>query len=411
VVPTRARPPKAPDDPTEPSGGRADARRDLYLLAAASAVAMVGWSMLTLLVPLLALRFGTGAAGLGLRVAGASLLPLIAAVPIGTYVDRWGARGVAVVGFLGSTLALLPMAVAPSLVWLVVAFVVGSALQNAFIIGAQALIASLGAAGRSRESAYGWWTTAMAGGHVVGPIVAGVLLDAYGPGPAFAAVAASTATALGLMLCLRVRGRSETVVPPFRWSAGVAFLRDRTVGIAILTSSAAVWAMTIHATFLPAHLESLAMSAATIGLLLSLRSVAAVAVRPFMPQLVALLGGRERTVVYTLVALALGLAGVVWSPSPLAIGLWMVLFGLGHGLSQPISMVMVADRVAPRERGTALGVRLMLNRLAQVLAPVAFAVFADRSGLAPMFVVHAALVGVAAAVLAVRVRRPAAAGD
>jgi MFS family permease len=301
--------------------------------------------------------------------------------------------------------------VAPSLLWLIVAFVVGSALQNAFIIGAQALIAALGSAGRSREAAYGWWTTAMAGGHVVGPVVGGVLLDAYGAGPAFAAVAAMTGTALLLLLGLRTRARSETVVPPFRWSAGVALLRDRTVGIAILTSSAAVWAMTIHATYLPVHLETLAMSAATIGVLLSLRSVAAVIVRPIMPQLVAWLGGRERTVVYTLVALAAGLAGVVWSPSPWAIGLWMVLFGMGHGLSQPVSMVMVADRVSRRERGSALGVRLMLNRLAQVLAPVSLAFLADRAGLGPMFVAHAALVGVAAAVLAVRVRRPAKAPD
>jgi MFS family permease len=408
VVPTRARAPTTFDAPSDPPPPDPGARRDLTLLAAASAVATVGWSMLTLLVPLLALRFGTGAGGLGLIVAGASLLPLVSAVPIGTYVDRWGARRVALVGFLGTTLALLPMAVAPSLLWLVVAFVVGSALQNAFIIGAQALIAALGAAGRSREAAYGWWTTAMAAGQVVGPIVAGLVLDAYGAGPAFFGVAAMNATALLLMLGLRTRGRSETVVPPFRWSAGVALLRDRTVGIAILTSSAAVWAMTIHATFLPVHLETLAMSAATIGLLLSLRSVAAVVVRPVMPQLVALLGGRERTVVYTLVALAFGLAGVVWSPSPWTIGAWMVLFGAGHGLSQPISMVMVADRVAPRERGSALGVRLMLNRFAQVLAPVAFAVVADRAGLATMFVAHAALVGGAAGVLALRVRRPAA---
>jgi MFS family permease len=411
VVPTRARSAEAPTTRPNPSGGRADARRDLYLLAAASAVAMVGWSMLTLLVPLLALRFGTGAAGLGLLVAGASLLPLISAVPIGTYVDRWGARGVAVVGFLGSTLALLPMAVAPSLVWLVVAFVVGSALQNAFIIGAQALIASLGAAGRSRESAYGWWTTAMAGGHVVGPIVAGCCSTRTVPVRPSRPSRRRPRRRFGLMLCLRTRGRSETVVPPFRWSAGVAFLRDRTVGIAILTSSAAVWAMTIHATFLPAHLESLAMSAATIGLLLSLRSVAAVAVRPFMPQLVALLGGRERTVVYTLVALALGLAGVVWSPSPLAIGLWMVLFGAGPrtvaaDLDGDGGRPGRAARARHRARGPAdaqparAGARA--GRVRGVRRP---------PGLAPMFVVHAALVGVAAAVLAVRVRRPAAALD
>lgn len=364
--------------------------------------------MLTLYVPLLALRFGLGAGGVGTLVGAAALLPLALAVPIGTYVDRWGARGVAAAGFVGTTLAMLPMAFAPSLAALALAFVVGSALQNAFIIGAQALIAAIGSEGRGREAAYGWWTTAMAGGQVVGPFVGGLVLDGVGAGAGFAAIGLVNGVAAVLLLVLRGTGRSETVVPPFRWNSAVALLRDRTVGIAVLTSSAAVWAMTIHATFVPVLLETAAVSAATIGALLSLRSLASVAVRFGMPRWVALLGGRERTVVYTLVALAAGLAGVAWSSSLWALALWVVLFGAGHGLSQPISMVMVADRVAPRERGAALGVRLMLNRLAQVLAPVALAWWATGAdGSRGLFVGHAALVLVAAVFLAARVRRPA----
>jgi Na+/melibiose symporter-like transporter len=163
--------------------------------------------------------------------------------------------------------------------------------------------------------------------------------------------------------------------------------------------------MTVHVTYIPVHLGSLTMSAAMIGALLSLRSMAAVVVRPVMPRLVALLGGRDRTVTYTLIALSIGLGGVVLSPSPLVIAACMVLFGLGHGLSQPISMVMVADSVEPRARGVAMGVRLMLNRLSQVLAPVAFAVIAERAGLVPMVVTHAVLVGVAAVVLVTWTRR------
>jgi len=387
-----------------------NARRDLNLVSAASASAIVGWSMLTLLLPLLALRFGIGAGGIGLLVAAAAVLPLLLAVPIGTAVDRWGARRIMALSFAGTTVALLPMVVQPSLTWLVLAFVVGSALQNGFIIGAQALIATLGAEGRSREVAYGWWTTAMAAGQVVGPIAAGALLDRFGARPAFVGVAASLALAVAFMLAVRSRGRSETFVPPFRWRAAAKLLRDRTVGIAVLTSSTAVWAMTIHATFLPVHLESMAMSAVTIGVILSLRSAAAVVIRPVMPQVVALLGGRERTVVYTLITLAVGLAGVIVHPSPWLIGLWVVLFGAGHGLSQPISMVMVADRVAARERGVALGVRLMVNRLAQVLAPLAFVWVAGGIGLQALFLTHALLVAVAAFVLMTWTRRPAAGG-
>jgi MFS family permease len=383
------------------------ARRDLNLLSAASAAAITGWSMLTLLLPLLMLRFGVRPDGIGLLVAAAAVVPLFVAVPIGTTVDRWGARRVVLVGMAGTAVALLPMVVQPALLWLVFAFVVGSALQNGFIIGAQAMIAALGERGSGREAAYGWWTTAMAAGQVVGPLAAGLVLDGLGVRAAFVGVLAAFAAAVALMLAVRSRGRSETLVPPFRWRAAAGLLRGRTVGIAVLTSTAAVWAMTIHATFLPVHLESLAMPAATIGAILSLRSAAAVVVRPILPRVVAFLGGRERAVVYTLVALALGLAGVIASPSPWLIGLWVVLFGAGHGLSQPLSMVMVADGVAATERGAALGVRLMLNRLAQVLAPVALVGIAGSAGGLPaLFVAHAFLVSLATLVLVVWTRRP-----
>ncbi len=383
-------------------------RRDLTLLCVASATAMVGWSMVLLLVPLLALRFGASPTGVGALIAAGSIVPLVLAVPTGTFVDRWGARRVVLLGFAGSFAAMVPMAIEPSLAWLVVAYVLGNAVQNAYFIGAQALVAALGRAGKSREAAYGWWTTAMAAGQVVGPFAAGLLLDAFGPGAAFGGVAFAVAMAFALMLNVRQRGRAETVVPPFRWRTGAALVRDRTVGIAILTSSAAVWAMTVHATFLPVHLESLAVPAVAIGALLSLRAVASVAVRPVMPRVVAALGGRERTVVFTLLALALGLAGVALSPSLWVLGIWVVLFGVGGGLSQPVSMVMVADRVAPRERGTALGVRLTFNRLAQLLAPVVLTALAERSGLISLFVAHALLVGVAALALVVWVRRTGA---
>jgi hypothetical protein len=62
---------------------------------------------------------------------------------------------------------------------------------------------------------------------------------------------------------------------------------ERTVGLAMLTSSAALWAVTVQVTFLPVHLELMAVPAASIGALLSLRALVAVLVRPWMPQLPA----------------------------------------------------------------------------------------------------------------------------
>ncbi len=367
----------------------------------------MGWSMTMLLLPLLALRFGADVATIGVLVAVASLLPLVSAIPIGTYVDRWGARRLVLIGFLGSVVCLLPMLIHPTLLWLVIAFVLASAMQNAFIIGAQTLIASLGNAGRDRESAYGWWTTAMSAGQVVGPFLAGLMLDALGVRAAFAAVIVTYATAALVTFAVRTRGSNAAAPSPFRLAQGGRLLRNRTIGMAVITSSMGVWAMTAQTTFLPVHLESLSWSAATIGAVLSVRAIASVIVRPVMPQLVALLGGREHTVVITLMALAVSLAGVATIPTVVSVTLWLVLFGSGHGLSQPISMVMVADSVRASERGAALGVRMTLNRFAQVLAPLSLAWVASHWGIQAVLIGHAVIVGVMACIVTAWAFRPA----
>jgi hypothetical protein len=60
-------------------------------------------------------------------------------------------------------------------------------------------------------------------------------------------------------------------------------------------------------------------------------------------------------------------------------------------------MVMVADDVDAGERGAAMGVRMTLNRLAQVLAPVSLAWVAAHLGIQAVLLGHAAIVAVIAA--------------
>ena len=249
----------------------------------------------------------------------------------------------------------------------------------------------------------------MAVGQTLGPLLGGVLLDLFGAEIGFGSMALALVAAFALTLPMRVGGQVETTPARLRWRAARRLLGDRTVGLAMLTSSAALWAVTVQVTFLPVHLELLAVPAAAIGALLSLRSLVAVLVRPWMPRMVAALGGRERTVVLTLLAMATGLMGVAFTTSWWVLALFMMVFGAGFGLSQPVSMVMVADRVAAGERGAALGLRLTGNRLAQLLSPVALVFVAERAGLPLLFVLHGLLVlGAAAALGGLTRRRPRA---
>jgi MFS family permease len=380
-------------------------RRDLTLLCLAGISAALGYTTLGLLAPLVALRFGAGPAAVGALISAGFVLPLLLAVPAGAWADRWGARRAARLGFLAFAASTLPMALAPGWATLIVAYVVASLAHLVYIVGSQALVAELGDAGRAREAAYGWWTTSVAVGQAIGPLAGGVVLDLQGPGAGFGLMTAVMLLAFVLTLPMRATGLAETAPARFEWSTARRLLGDRTVGLAMLTSSAALWAVTVQVTFLPVHLELLAVPAASIGALLSLRALVAVLVRPWMPRLVEALGGRERTMVLTLLSMAAGLAGVAFGGSWWLLALFMVVFGAGFGLSQPVSMVTVADRVAPRERGAALGVRLTGNRLAQLVAPVALVVVAERAGLPAFFVLHGLLVLGAAVLLGAWARR------
>lgn len=385
--------------------------RDLVLLCAGSTAASVGTTMLALLVPLLGLEYGLDAVGVGVVVSGAFVLPLLLAVATGRVVDRYGAKRVLALGLAAFAVGLLPAVALPGLATLIVANVIASLGHLASVVGSQALVADLGR-GAGRTAAYGWWTTSVSLGQLVGPLIAGVTLDVLPRSVAFVPALVAVVIAVGFVSAVRATGAAREGASQALATDGSAVraIRDPVVLIAIVTSSAAVWAMVVFGTFFPLHLTDLAVPATTIGALMSLRALAAVVVRSVIVPVVAGLGGRERTVVLTLLGLGGGLLVLGASSTLAAFAAVCVLLGIAMGLSQPVSMVMVADRVAPRDRGAVLGLRLGGNRLAQLLAPVALVFMADTAGLPWLFVGHGVLVLATAVVLAALVRSHRASG-
>lgn len=388
------------------------AHRELLFLCFATTAASTATTMLMLIVPLLALEYGLGAAGIGAVVSSAFLLPLLLAVPTGRIVDRFGTHRMLISGYLVFFGALVPAALHSSLTTLVFGYVAATLGQLVSVVASQSLVAELGA-GSGRESAYGWWTTSVAAGQFIGPLLAGIALDVWSPSIVF--LAPMLSVGLAIVLAPRVRTQVEAhesvVVPPVPTSSAFGVLRDRVVLIAIATSSGALWAMTVFATYFPVLLSDLAFPAFTIGALMSLRALASVLVRPVMPQVVHLLGGRQRTVVLTLISLGLGLVALAATETLIVFAVICVVLGVSSGLSQPVSMVMVAERIPSGERGRVLGIRLMGNRLAQLVAPIALALVAEAIGLRWIFVGHGVIVIFASIGLLNLVRRTARAQD
>src|SRR5699024_1436797 len=79
----------------------------------------------------------------------------------------------------------------------------------------------------------------------------------------------------------------------------------------------------------------------------------------------------------------------------------MAVCGIAWGFVMPMTMTWVSSLVPSADKAMALSVRLMGNRLAQVVLPAAAGAMAMATGVAAVFAVSGAVLGVAGAVLGV----------
>lgn len=363
-----------------------DDRRNLAFLCATVGAAFIAITLIQPLVPLYASAHGATNAGVGLIIALYSLLPLFLAVPAGMVVDTFGARRLMIIGSLGLAATSLATGIWPGLIVLTIAQTLQGLAQLAVIVAAQAYTASLSTRG-GREGNFGWFATFASAGQLVGPLLGGALTDARGYGLAFLAAGGLAFLPALLALGLAEKRPAPTASPAAspRGAQIHRLFRDDVIRASIVASFAVLFAMGARQVFLPLYLQGLGFSATMIGLLLSLRALCSMAVRPFMPALIRFSGSRFAALTCSMAAAAAGVGLVPWLSAFWSLAISSALVGIGIGLSQPLSMAVVADQTPPGERGLALGVRLTGNRLAQVVNPLFFGLVAQLFGIGPAF--------------------------
>lgn len=392
----------------------------------AMGAATVALSMLGTLVPLFAVDLGLAATSVGVLVALPNLFPVLLAISAGRLVDRLGPTRWLLVGTTGATLGPMLVWALPGVVAVAAAQLLVGLSQLFTTLSAQSLVADV-ANGRSVTRNFSLFTTTLSAGRMLGPIVAGLLVDVAGFRTAFGVAALTLAVPAAIAWALRRSAAREAAGTPGaaraseqadavdaagepdaptatepRTSRG-AGLTNVGVQLAVLASAGVFVAISVRQAFLPVLLTDLDYSATSIGTLISVGSLAAVLVRPLMPWFTRVLGGPARTLVVAMafVAAGVGALGLVTDWAAFA-GL-AVVAGFGTGIGLPLSIVTVASHVDPRQRGAALGLRLSLNRAAQLAMPVAVGALVSAAGFGVAFGMTGALLASLAVVAAARV--------
>ncbi len=160
---------------------------------------------------------------------------------------------------------------------------------------------------------------------------------------------------------------------------------------------------------LPVHIRSLGHSAASVGTIMSLFSIAALVVRPFAG-LLADRASRRHSIFIGGIFIGLSCLGYSITGSN-TIFLARLLNGVGWGLVTAATATVAADLAPPNRRGTILGIYGTVTGLALAVSPSAGIWLAKHVGLNTSFIVAAIFgFGAAIAILFLNTPNPARSG-
>lgn len=368
--------------------------RWLWMLVAAAILSQSSLNLGRLLLSYKALALGGDAVAIGFISAAFAILPAFIAIPLGRLSDRnaW-LRPLIAVGLLTLTLSCLLLSVSASL-WIVAIGSAGLGLGHlAFAIAAQSMIAKRSEP-NSIDAGFGWFTAGFALGQMVGPLLAGVLLINPGATTGAGRLAAIDQALLlaGLLALIAVplilmkigNGGSISATghgTPAKAKEPIGMILGRPgVKANMLASLAILTTIDILIAFLPLIAEDQGVPPLAVGLLLALRATATILSRVLLTVLLRC-WSRNQLVLASLFGTSLGL---VVLPHVLDI-LWIaatsqILVGFFLGLGQPLTMVLISRAVREESRGAALAVRLLGNRIGQIVLPAAAGITAAPFG-------------------------------
>jgi MFS family permease len=146
-----------------------------------------------------------------------------------------------------------------------------------------------------------------------------------------------------------------------------------------------VTALDLLVVYLPLIGAERHVDASDIGMLLAIRSVAALVARVFYSRLIVLLGRQRLTLVSISVAAAAFVVLAV--PSLPLMYLAIITVGLGLGIASTTTLSGIVDLAPAEARGTALSLRITGNRVGQVLVPFLASLISVSTGTAGILLV------------------------
>ena len=366
----------------------------LLILCGTTAVVMMGFGIISPVLPLYAQSFGVGTAMIGLTITVFGVARLVVNLPAGFLSERYGRRLLLYGGPAVTVLGSLAGGLAPTFGWLIASRFVAGAGSAIYMTGAMILLTDI-TTDENRGRIMSIYQGSLLAGVSLGPAVGGFVAQAFGLAAPFFLVAALA----GLAMLWSFGRMPETVhlsrdlattaarepggeAPP-RQTARQSILsllaRPDFLLVSMLTMSIFLTRTGGRLTLLPLVGDGLGMSPGILGLVFAMMTVLQLIVLAPGGTMIDKLGRKAVIVpsaLVTGVALVLfALSGNVWVFIMAA-----VIHGFGTGILGAAPAAYAADIAPPGMRGVTMGLYRTFGDAGFVIGPVALGGLADLTG-------------------------------
>src|SRR5690625_100268 len=378
----------------------------LWLMVAAGVLTQTTANLVRPVTSYKLILLGWGETEIGIATAAYALLPLFAALPFGRMQTRLRSpRNFVALGVVILAAGAAYLALTEHVIQLMIASAILGIGHLMFTIGGQSMIARRSRA-MQMDANFGWFTASFSVGQMLGPLLSGLVLGntsltqtaldgsdlagnvnlALWVGAIASIIAVPVLYTLGTTPSVNTQTQDIVAVEPQTNAKPSALNILKTPGIAshMLAALALLAILDILVAFMPLVGETVGVSPLVIGALLAVRGATSVISRIFIRPL----STRYPRNILLLVSLLVSAIAIAIVPAVIERGMtgivvafmFMSVGGFTLGLGQPLTMTMITQAVPRTWRSPALALRLMGNRVGQVVLPIAASAVAGPMG-------------------------------
>jgi MFS family permease len=356
----------------------------VYLAVSLSLLQGVSMRGAKMLVSLSALDIHATPFQVGLLAALFAAFPLLLAVYAGKISDRIGVTKPIVAGTTIIGLALLVPLVVDGLPGLMLCATLVGFGHIFFHVSIHNLIGAYGG-GEARTRNFATFSLGASVSAFIGPALAGFSIDYWGfHATSWVLAAVSLAPAIIILSYPKLVPPREPHSHDAKAGGSMEMLRNPGMRRTLIMSGVTLTGIELFTFYFPVYGRSIDLSASAIGLVMSSYAVAAFIVRMGMAR-----AARSMGEIGVLTA-SLFMAGATYMLVPLVsqamlLALVAFMLGIGLGCAQPLTILLTYNHAPPGRSGEALGMRLTVNKLTQIIVPVVFGGIGSAFGLLPVF--------------------------